>query len=135
MSVLSDARVLVMRNRQCSLLLLGGLKEKLFSMLEVETAQPLVRWLRHQVVHQPGVYGCRVLAPENDGNVGDWAVWTDTLGTHQNWGAWQHADLSIDLVHTEETGHRHPIVEEKVDQSTLDLTLRIVRRLEQSDQT
>ena len=96
----------------------------MLSRLEVQTPEHLVRWLRHQVVHQPRVDNRRVLAPEDDGEVGNRVVRVDTLGTHPDRGAGHHDDLPIHLVHTEEARHRHPIVEEEVDQSTLDLILQ-----------
>ena len=95
------------RNRQWRplLLLLAGLQEKLFSRLEVEIPQHLVRGLRHQVLHQAGVDDSRVLAPENEGEVGDRTVWRDTSGADQDRGPWVEADLSVHLVDTEETWH------------------------------
>ena len=110
-SVGSDQTALVMmrrRNRQWRWrlgLLLFCLQEKLLSRLEVKTLEHLVRWLRHQVVHQPRVDNRRVWAPQDDGDVGDWVIWRNHLGAHQDWGTWQQANLSKYLVHTEETWH------------------------------
>ena len=85
------------------MLRLTELKLELVSKLPVLSQGHWIGGPGHHTVDHPVADGRIVRPPEDEGEVGDSPLRTDTPSTHEDGGARVQADVAVHLVHGEET--------------------------------